>query len=101
MLFEEGQYPVIKHVCRGNSVFGGVEFGKGYTAVSIDNSLLINTAYAFHRSNIVSVLSHQVAGMLSFDLSEGFLLFFLSLQGDNLGFGEDQAFLGNTPFQGF
>jgi hypothetical protein len=49
-------------------MFGNVEFGKGHPAIRINEGLLIDPAYAFDGSDIVSILSAQVSGMLGFYL---------------------------------
>ena len=40
-------------------------------------------------------------GMLGFDFTKGFSFFLLAFHGYYLGFGKDNAILGNTGFQSF
>ena len=101
MLFEEWKYFIVEHIGRSNCMFAGIQFCKSYVAISIDNCLLINATHTFDCSNVVSILRYQVAGVLDFDLAKGFLLFFFSLQGDDLGFCKDQAVLATRPSRAF
>ena len=96
LFFKEGYYPVIEHVSGSNGMFTGIQFGKGDTGVGINNSLLIDSAYALNRSHVVGVLCNQIAGMFCFNLTMGFLLFLLAFHGDHLGFTKNQSFLRNT-----
>ena len=43
MLFEVRQHLVIESVSSGYRRFGGIQFGEGHLAVSIDEGLLIDT----------------------------------------------------------
>lgn len=101
MLVKERYYPVIEHVSGGNGVLAGVKVCKGYTAVGINNGLLINAAYTFDGAHVISVLSNEIAGMLGFNFTTGFQLFFLAFQSDYLGFCENEAIFSYTGFKGF
>jgi hypothetical protein len=79
----------------------GVELYERDPGVSVDNSLLINTAYTFDGAEVVSVLSHQIAGMLCFYFTSSLQLLFLALYGDNLRLSKNEALLGYSSFQGF
>src|SRR5215213_5619859 len=56
MLFKEWKHPVVKHICGHQSAFTVVKLGRGNFAVSINKSLLIDSAYAFDGSHIISIL---------------------------------------------
>jgi len=79
LVLKEGYYSVVQHICRGYGMLAGVELGEGYPGISFDNSLLINTAYTFDGAYVVSVLSHQIAGMLCFYFTSSLQLLFLAL----------------------
>jgi hypothetical protein len=52
------------------------DFGEG-----IDECLLIQTANALYRADIVRILSSEIPRMLSFDLPRGLLAVFGTLKG--------------------
>ena len=56
MRFKKGQYHVVEDIGRGNGMFTGIELGKGYPAISVNKSLLVNAAYALNSPYIISVL---------------------------------------------
>ena len=78
-LLKEGYYSVVQHICRRYGMLVGVELYERDPGVSVDNSLLINTAYTFDGADVVSVLSHQIAGMLCFYFTSSLQLLFLAL----------------------
>ena len=61
--------------------------------------MLIDQSHPFTSTYVLGVLGHQVAGVLGFYLTMGFLLLFLSLQGNDLSLGLDKSILGYTGFQ--
>ena len=56
MLFEVRQHLVIESVSSGYRRFGGIQFGEGHLAVSIDEGLLIDTTNTFQVSHIKRIL---------------------------------------------
>lgn len=73
--FEERQHPIIEHIRRYQSIFAVIELSESDFGVSIDKGLLVDAANAFQSAHIAGILRTQVARMLRFDLSKGFLLY--------------------------
>lgn len=73
-----------------------IELGKGYPAIGVNEGLLVNPAYAFDIADVIGILGTEVARVFRFHLTKGFPLFFFALHIHNLGFGEDNSFLGYT-----
>lgn len=72
MLLKERYDPVIEDVSRCDGMFAYVEFCKGYTAVGVNNGLLINAVNTFDGANVIGVLCHQIARVFGFNLTMGF-----------------------------
>jgi hypothetical protein len=80
-------------------MLAGIQFGKGYPAISVNHCLLVDPSYSFNGPYIVSILGNKIARVFGFYLAMRFLLFFFAFKGNNLCFGKDKAVLSYTGFQ--
>lgn len=65
-----------KHISCGDSRFFKVKFGKGNSAICIDESLLVDSPYAFHRTYKIGILGAKITRVMCFNLAMGFTLRF-------------------------
>src|ERR1051325_1321314 len=93
MLFKEWQDLVVQYIGRSDRMLAGVELSKSNARVSIDESLLINSANTFDGAHVIGILRTEITRMDGFDLTMSFLLFFLAFQRNYLSFGKNNAFL--------
>ena len=98
---KKGSTLAVEHISCHQCSLAVIKAGKGYFAVSVDKGLLINTAYAFNGTHIISILSTQIAGMMGLDLAKGLLFFPCFFKGRHLVFAKDKAFCCGLLFQGF
>lgn len=68
---QEGQYPVIEQIRRGDRRLGGVELGKRHLGVGVHEGLLIHPAHPLEGADVKGVLRSQIAGVGRFDLAAG------------------------------
>ena len=92
---EERDHTIIEHIRGNQSILAIIEFRKSHLGIGVYNRLLINTSYAFHITDLERILSNEIAGMLGFDFSNGFLFFFGFFQCLQLEFRQHDAVLRN------
>src|SRR5690606_5927717 len=88
VLFKEWQYPIIKRVSCNKCIFAIVQLCGGYLTVSVNKSLLVNSAYAFDSSDIIGVLRPKIAWVMRFDFAVSLLFLAGLFQRYNLCFGQ-------------
>lgn len=95
MLLEERQYAFIEHVCRRDCMLPIVQFDECHLGVRIDEGLLIDSANAFERANVVGALCAQIARVHGINLAVRVFFPLRLLRCAHLVFSQNQAFLGD------
>ena len=100
MLVKERYHPIIEQIGGRQRCLAIIELGETHLRVGINPRLLIDPAYTFQGANIETILRNTVARMFAFKFPMGFLVGLRLLQRDQLGFGQDAAFLGHFRLKG-
>src|SRR3954469_6293276 len=72
-----------------------IELGEAELRIRIDHGLLVDAAHALQRADIEGVLGDAVARALAVEFAMGFFLGLGLLHRRHLGFGQDDALLGD------
>src|SRR3954471_17248428 len=84
LLFKEGYDTMVQHVSRDQCIFAIVKLGKSNFRVSVNKGLLIDSADALDRADIVRVLRSQITRMSRLDLAMSLFLLLRLLPGQKL-----------------
>src|SRR6202790_3236864 len=101
MTIEEGDHAVVQKIGRRDRRLAIIELGASDLGVGVDEGLLVDASDPLQIADIERVLGPTIAWMLTLKFAMGLLLGLGLFQGDELGLGQYQAFLGALGLQGF
>src|ERR1700681_2353223 len=97
MTIEEGDHAVVQKIGRRDRRLAIIELGASDLGVGVDEGLLVDASDPLQIADIERVLGPTIAWMLTLKFAMGLLLGLGLFQGDELGLGQYQAFLGAQP----
>src|SRR4029077_8423472 len=101
MTVEQGDHAVVQKIGCRDRCLAIIELGERNLGIGVDERLLVDAPDPLQIADIERVLGAAVARMLALELAMGLLLGLGLFQRDELGLGQDQAFLGALGLQRF
>src|ERR1700730_12164083 len=94
LFVEERHDAIVQEIGCRDWRFAIIELGECELRIGVNKGLLVDAANPFHFADVERVLGAAVARMLALKLAMRLLLSLGLFQRDELGLGQDQAFLG-------